>query len=180
MLVSKQSAGGKATAIISRRNALERYYKDPIHCKKCGSIISVKEHQKVGEVRKLQFCNHSCAAVFSNRFNRFKVRKPKVEKIKKVSPITIGLVTKKDFFAKRKNWQSARSSIQHHARTTYKNSDKPKKCSQCEYSLHYEVAHIKSVSDFSPDSTINEINHIDNLIALCPNHHWEYDNIFGG
>ena len=21
-----------------------------------------------------------------------------------------------------------------------------------------------------------KINNIDNLIALCPNHHWEYDN----
>ena len=25
-------------------------------------------------------------------------------------------------------------------------------------------------------TTIEEINNINNLIGLCPNHHWEYDN----
>jgi predicted restriction endonuclease len=39
-----------------------------------------------------------------------------------------------------------------------------------------EVAHIKAVSNFSEDSLISEINDISNLIGLCPNHHWEYDN----
>lgn len=39
-----------------------------------------------------------------------------------------------------------------------------------------EIAHIKAVSEFEESSTIAEINSIDNLIALCPNHHWEYDN----
>ena len=38
------------------------------------------------------------------------------------------------------------------------------------------MAHIKAVSDFNDDTLISEINDIDNLIALCPNHHWEYDN----
>ena len=26
------------------------------------------------------------------------------------------------------------------------------------------------------DQLISEINNIDNLIALCPNHHWEFDH----
>ena len=42
--------------------------------------------------------------------------------------------------------------------------------------LYIEVAHIKAVADFSDGSTLAEINSINNLIALCPNHHWEYDN----
>ena len=32
------------------------------------------------------------------------------------------------------------------------------------------------MSDFSDDAKISEINDIRNLIALCPNHHWEFDN----
>ena len=178
MLESKQSAGGKATAIISRRNALEKYYKNPIHCKECGMMISVLDHQKVGEIRKRQFCNQSCAAIFVHKSRPKKINILKIRTRKTFQEL--GLITKKEFFETRKNWQSARSQMQRWARNTYNKSDKPKKCSQCEYSLHYEVAHIKSVSDFSPDSTINEINHIDNLIALCPNHHWEYDNNFEG
>lgn len=37
------------------------------------------------------------------------------------------------------------------------------------------MCHIRAVSDFSDDALISEINDISNLIALCPNHHYEYD-----
>ena len=50
-----------------------------------------------------------------------------------------------------------------------------KTCTICGYDKYYEVCHIKSVSDFSDDSLISEINSLDNLVALCPNHHKEYD-----
>jgi len=46
----------------------------------------------------------------------------------------------------------------------------------CGYSNHVEVCHIKSVSDFDGDELMRNINSIDNLIGLCPNHHWEFDN----
>lgn len=46
------------------------------------------------------------------------------------------------------------------------------------YDKHIEIAHIKAVSDFSDDSLISEINDKNNLVALCPNHHWEFDNGF--
>lgn len=45
------------------------------------------------------------------------------------------------------------------------------KCAICGYDKHVEIAHIKPVSDFADSCTIAEINSIDNLIALCPNHH---------
>ena len=83
---------------------------------------------------------------------------------------------KGELFSKYDNWQTARSSIQKYARIIYQNSNKPKQCICCNYDKHYEVAHIKAVSDFNDDTLISEINDIDNLIALCPNHHWEYDN----
>ena len=83
--------------------------------------------------------------------------------------------TKGEAFALRKSWQSVRSSIARLAREIYQKSNKPKYCIVCGYP-HYEVAHIKAVSDFSNDVLISEINSIDNLIGLCPNHHYEYDN----
>jgi predicted restriction endonuclease len=49
-------------------------------------------------------------------------------------------------------------------------------CEVCGYNTHVEVCHIKSVSSFSDDTLITEINSIDNLVGLCPNHHWEFDN----
>lgn len=85
-------------------------------------------------------------------------------------------LTKGDLFKRYKSWQTARSTIQKQARLIYQNSDKPKKCICCSYDKHYEVAHIKAVSDFDDNTLISEINNVNNLIALCPNHHWEYDN----
>lgn len=85
-------------------------------------------------------------------------------------------LTKKDFFTKNKNWQSARSSIRRHAVKIYNRSNRIKACQICGYNKHFEICHIKAVSNFDNNALIKDINHIDNLIALCPNHHWEFDN----
>ena len=84
--------------------------------------------------------------------------------------------TKGELMRRRKNYQSFRSDIRSDACRVYENSGKPKHCLICGYDKHYEVCHIKAVSDFSEDTPITVINHIDNLVALCPNHHWEFDN----
>lgn len=49
-------------------------------------------------------------------------------------------------------------------------------CKICGYNKHYEVCHIKPVSSFPNDAKISEINEITNLLPLCPNCHWEFDN----
>ena len=85
-------------------------------------------------------------------------------------------LTKGELFAKYTNWIQARATIQKYAKNTYTKSHKPKYCVVCGYDKHYEVAHIKAVSVFDDNALISDIDHIDNLIALCPNHHWEYDN----
>lgn len=94
--------------------------------------------------------------------------------LSKPSPIL--LKTKGELLNDRKNYQSYRSAIRKIAEAIYKASDKPCCCAKCGYSNHIEIAHIKAVADFDDSSTIAEINSINNLIALCPNHHWEYDN----
>lgn len=81
--------------------------------------------------------------------------------------------TKKDLFEKC-NWQNARSTIQSHARKVLTNETK--ECKICKYAKHVEVCHIKSVNSFSDTSLISEINKLENLVYLCPNHHWEFDN----
>lgn len=89
----------------------------------------------------------------------------------------INSLTKGDLIRKRPNWQSWRSSIQKGARAQYEASNKHKACYVCGYDKTYEVAHIKPVSDFDDTSLISVINDVDNLIALCPNHHWEFDHL---
>jgi DNA-directed RNA polymerase subunit M/transcription elongation factor TFIIS len=167
------SAGGKATAIILRKKSLEKYYENPIFCKNCNELIHIKENEKVSNVKKRKFCSSSCSATFNNigitRVEK-KIKKPKNKRF------DISDLTKEDVFKRYSSYQSARSSICKHARRVYFKSGKEKKCLMCGYDIKIEIAHIKSVSSFSSDSKISEINDINNLLALCPNHHSEFDD----
>jgi hypothetical protein len=51
-----------------------------------------------------------------------------------------------------------------------------KPCHNCGYNKHVELCHIKPISQFNENSTLSEVNCEDNLIQLCPNCHWEFDN----
>jgi predicted restriction endonuclease len=84
--------------------------------------------------------------------------------------------TKGDLFRRRCNWQSARSSIRNHASRVFAQSGLPLVCHICGYFHHVQIAHRRPVSDFPDSAIMKEINDIANLIALCPNHHWELDH----
>ena len=51
-----------------------------------------------------------------------------------------------------------------------------KSCENCGYSKHVEIAHIKPVSSFPLSARISEANSRENIKALCPNCHWEFDH----
>lgn len=181
-----QSLGGKTMAIRQRQIAEQKYFEKPNICLYCNKIISI-ENKKITEIRKKKFCDHSCSIRYYHS-NNIKIKtcqtckKETSKNIKKCleckeqENILYLFTTKKSLFSRCKNWQSARSTIQKMARKIFKNSNKPKQCNICKYNKHYEVCHIKSVSSFNEDSTLLEINAIENLIALCPTHHWEFDN----
>jgi hypothetical protein len=65
--------------------------------------------------------------------------------------------------------------IRNFARSHFKYlTEKP--CYNCGYNKHVELCHIKPISKFDEDSKLCEINCEDNLIQLCRNCHWEFDN----
>lgn len=174
----KQSLGGQATALILRKKALEAYYKNPNICHSCSSIIMVKEHEKVPAVRKKKYCNKLCLGkAHKLKWIDFPKKRKTKKFINKSKFYYLENLTKGKLFQITTNWQSARGCIQKHARFVFEQSNQLKKCRMCSYDKHYEVCHIKGVSDFNEDSLIvEEINKIENLMALCPNHHWEFDN----
>ncbi len=49
-------------------------------------------------------------------------------------------------------------------------------CRNCGYDKHFEVCHIKPVSEFTSDTLLTTINSPENLLPLCPNCHYEFDN----
>lgn len=142
------------------------------------------------ETKNPKFCSRSCRTKLYNRLcpkrcpKYFCVEcgegplKNKIKYCKKChrnpqaldwSKITIAEVQ-----VKRKSFRNSR--IRQLSRIAYKKSSKPKKCIICGYEKYYEVCHIKAIHSFSEDTIITVVNDINNLIALCPNCHWEYDN----
>lgn len=50
------------------------------------------------------------------------------------------------------------------------------KCRVCGYTLHVEICHLTPISSYPITTKLSEVNNPRNLVALCPNHHWELDN----
>jgi predicted HNH restriction endonuclease len=51
------------------------------------------------------------------------------------------------------------------------------KCQKCGYDKHVEITHAKGISTFEGHTLVSVINAPSNLMALCPNCHWEFDNL---
>ena len=171
----------------------KEYIKNPNHCKYCNSIIKLNDGDKLTNIKRKTFCNRSCSASFNNKNVSRKLHNECKSCGKQIDrSITfcshkcnldflfengkVSNTTKDDLFNGAVNWQSARSTIVKHANSSFDRSNKKRKCIVCGYDNIINVSHIKAVKDFHGDSLIKEINHPDNLIALCPNHHWEFDN----
>jgi hypothetical protein len=188
-----QKAGGRATAIKSREKALNRYYSNPNYCLQCNNIIEVKEKEKTQIARKKKFCSRSCFVSYNNKLSKTKPNNKcpfcgiKINRKSKTCTKHKGLSinssdlfvfnkTKGQFKNEERNYQNWRSLITKMARRIYLLNNLPKFCAICGYDKTFDVCHIKAVSDFNDETIIGEINNITNLIALCPNHHWELDN----
>lgn len=134
-----------------------------------------------------KFCSRSCSASFNN------LRTPKRQKegqcatckttinssrkyCKKCLPaVDWDKRTLKETQDKAKYQVSAR--VRQHARQQMKNSGQPAICNRCGYDKHVEVSHVKAIKDFDPSTSISEVNNLSNLEYLCPNCHWEHENL---
>ncbi len=131
-----------------------------------------------------KFCNLSCAVSHNNK----KKSKRQVEGSCKCcgDPIRSKLVycsdckTAKHISEKTisqalyKEGANKYQRIRHHARNKWL---KPgSSCFICGYSVHVEVCHIKPIYSFPLDTKVKDVNAQNNVVLLCPNHHWEFDN----
>jgi len=138
------------SATYSNKNNPKRKPKIQV-CSKCGSELKTTRYKGQGRLSHRSLCG-SCLEL---KYDWSKVSKKSVNSIR--------------------NYQ-INSRIRGLARTIYLKSGLPKSCFVCGYDKHFEVCHIKAISSFSEETTISEINSLENLVALCPNHHWELDN----
>lgn len=155
-----------------------------IKCNNCGS-----------ETTNPRFCSRSCAAIATNK----EAPKRKITKqcAKCETPVrnyrstlcehhfkeyqlrfkdcTVGEYReKKSVKGKDSSWSN--SHIRLFAKSWHKDmANLP--CAKCGYEKHVELAHIKSVSSFEDSALVSEVNARENIIQLCPNCHWEFDNL---
>lgn len=168
-----------------------------VNCTNCNKEIikNLSDFKKI----KNPFCSQSCAGTFNGK--AFPKRKPELKSIiKRLSTQTCTICTK---FSRTKTriCQSCKTEIQlkaygekiiedfkstyarhkyqkirNHAHQIFKFYSIEKKCKICEYTLHVELCHLKSISSFPKDTKISIVNSLDNLAYLCPTHHWEQEN----
>ena len=148
------------------------------------------------ETTNPKFCSRSCAAQYNNKM--FPKRKTDKKCIVCGEPVlsyrhnrcelhwneykesrwknrTIGEYRNRpSVVGKHPSWLHAH--VRQFARSWLKHmTDLP--CAHCGYDKHVELAHIKDVVSFSDDTLLSEVNSEDNVIQLCPNCHWEFDNL---
>lgn len=185
-------------------NKVKDYNNSPNYCKYCDSAILHLSTGSLFHTKAKKFCNQSCSASFNNKFPRTRMGKQQEKTYKcrrcgdvivvprgnlskfpekiscpaciELNNIDMDLRTKGEVFAGLSNWQSARSTIRKHSAKVMQSLGRLKFCQICGYSNHVEICHIKSVSSFPETARFNEINSPNNLVYLCPNHHWEFDN----
>jgi len=148
-------------------------------CTKCKEIKTISDftkstYIKSGYSARCKKCTNETRTF--TRHNGSKDRDKIIEERIITANINYGKRTKGNLIDKRKNIRSARHAITRHAERVMKIKGSPKICEKCGYSYTVQICHIKAIKDFSKDALLSEINHPDNLIYLCPNHHWELDH----
>jgi len=141
----------------------------------------------------MKFCNHSCAASYNNtsikkcdrsswvcplcgnkKYPTSKLcRKCRIEEIYNKNmdkPIKYFII------GDRLHPRFKHNYIRIWSKKLMKYWDIEKKCAICGYDKHVEVCHKKSIYKFDINTKMGIVNSKENLIYLCPNHHWELDN----
>jgi hypothetical protein len=136
------------------------------------------------ETNNPRFCSSKCSSSYNNRLYP---RKVKTKTCKNCGDLILaGRTYCSDCWSidpassKRLNKQAnsnegSNAEVRHFARRDYRNSGRPLSCALCGYSLHVDVCHIKDIRSYPQGTPYYVINAEPNLIALCKNHHWEFD-----
>ena len=136
-----------------------------------------------------KFCNRSCAAKWNNVHYPKKQKKIKVDNSCEICGVSIdyrskrcikccgflGDMTLEEAIYKKHHNSSAYALVRTRARVIAKKYNM-NVCEKCGYDKHVEIAHKKGISTFDRNTLISAINDKENLMALCPNCHWEYDH----
>lgn len=159
----------------------------PVRPKK---VVEVKNCPNCGkETTNPQFCSRSCAASYTNKVSPKRKGKPHYCKYCGVPISRHRLKCENCVSAQSVDWSQrtigdiqkaakyqVSAQVRDFARQEYAKSGRPYVCHNCGYEKHVEICHIEAINRFPPETLVAVVSGIDNLIALCPNCHWEFDN----
>lgn len=157
----KKFCNKSCAASFNNKSYPKRIAQTHIECLNCNEHVILNKGANGSINNKKKYCDE-CRKIIRLRFGENSL---------------LEFQTKESLYSRRAGWQSANSSIRTHSRKIYFNSTLPKCCKVCGYDKHIEICHIKAVAYFADTAKISDINALDNLVALCPNHHWEFDNL---
>lgn len=159
-----------------------------LNCDTCKNPFYIKNKEL--KKSKLHFCSHSCSAKHFNPITKIKpdIACPRCDgKISYKSKLcnSCKKETKildreskpiSSFFHKTSKYAAVKlNRIRSLARRKLELLKIKKECQICKFDIHVEVCHIKPITSFSPDTLLGVVNSKDNLIYLCPNHHYMFD-----
>lgn len=174
-------------------------------CINCEKNFEKSSYQ-IKKTKGRNFCSRSCSVVYNNRIKPKRVAKvipcescDKTFKITKshgskvYCPNCVSLhggnsrsrtsVLKKrtlkeereNFSLKGKHPSWVNSNIRNLNRSWNRGMRKLP-CAKCGYDKHVELCHIRDITDFPEEATLEEVNHPNNILQLCRNCHWESAN----
>jgi hypothetical protein len=159
--------------------SLARYNKVTFNCANCNTVSTKPKAQvKAGSNN---FCSSSCSVTYNNKglirrrivndcsICSAPLRNKKLKKCTSCFKASLNIDHSLDSI------KSAHCLVRQRARIIAKQLGWTS-CFACGYNKHIEVAHIKAVSTFPKSTRVSEVNTVDNLVPLCPNCHWEFDN----
>jgi hypothetical protein len=184
---------GKLGRLANTALAIQRrkdYNASPNYCLECSASILVPLNDMrarvFAETKQRKFCNRSCAARHNNYLSDSPRHKPKLRICSKCSseyikPYDNGTrcsvcrtIPGVSSLGSRTKGNSKVQEIRNHARMILF-SKKARECAVCGYVLRVDCCHVRPIKSFADTALLLEINAPDNLIALCPNHHAEFD-----
>jgi len=141
----------------------------------CSKSCAAKTTNKESPKRKLTRLCTKCNSVIRNSKSTLCEDHFQKHKVRFRQDLTIGEYRNKlSVKGKHPSWFN--SHARHFARSWLKHL-RELPCAKCGYELHVELAHVKSVSSYPDETKLAEVNKEENVIQLCPNCHWEFDNL---
>ena len=189
-----------------QRKGIMYYGKPTYCSKQCQtkSQLTSKKERKCeccGELTyNEKYCSRSCAAIINNKVSK-RIRKPPVKCVRcnndtvyprkycaeciqrgysnvKFGAISIDDRTIEQAIESQKHNKAANryTNIRCRAQTLHSKKASIEGCEICGYKRHVEICHKKPISSYPLNTLVSEVNKRENIMYLCPNHHWEFDH----